>query len=101
MVGGKRSRGKIMCSGSHRFWRDVRILGPMQISEQHRREIAPSESGAKYDARATRVLKDAIAISREQSDGYAALNKWMYVAKARGMTWLEGLYFSIDEMAKD
>jgi hypothetical protein len=73
----------------------------MRPSEQYRRGILPGESGAEYNARATGVLKEAIGLSREQSDGYTALNKWMIIAKAKGMTWLEGLYFAFDNVGSD
>lgn len=70
----------------------------MQMSSSHKGAVAQDESVAAFTSRARRILAQAKAMSAKFDDGNIELNRWMDVAKGRGMTWVEGLYFAVDSM---
>lgn len=70
----------------------------MPFPLENRGGIRAHEDGQKFNARAQRVLAEARSLSEGLCDGLSELNRWMGLAKSREMTWMEGLYFSIDRM---
>jgi hypothetical protein len=70
----------------------------MQFSLENRGRIRADETGLQFNARAQRVLAEARSLSEGLCNGLSELNRWMGLAKSREMTWMEGLYFSIDCM---
>jgi hypothetical protein len=70
----------------------------MPKNTELRGNIAPDESVMAFSFRAERILAEAESLSVEVCGSYAEVNKWTAVAKQRSMTWVEGLYFSVDGM---
>ncbi len=70
----------------------------MQFPLKNRGGIRGDETGQQFNARAQRILADARSLSEGLCNGLSELNRWMGLAKSREMTWMEGLYFSIDRM---
>ncbi len=70
----------------------------MPNNRDYRGGAGRDESVIEFTSRARRISADAASLSISLSDGYAELNRLMGIAKARGMTWMEGLYFSVDCM---
>jgi hypothetical protein len=56
------------------------------------------ESPKKFTSRSLRIQSEAIDLSRSISGDFSELNKWMIIAKQRGMKWVEGQSFSIERM---
>jgi hypothetical protein len=65
---------------------------------ENRGGIQRNETGAEFNARAQRVLTEAVALSNHASGGYSEVNRWISIAKSRDMAWMEGLYSSEDRM---
>jgi hypothetical protein len=58
-----------------------------------------SESPAEFSKRATALLNAAIRASAKHDGGdLTALNRCMNQAKAKRMTWVEGLEYSIETL---
>lgn len=70
----------------------------MTVIFENRGGIRRDETGIQFNARAVRSITEAKALSAEICGSYTELNQWMRVAKSTGMTWMEGLYFSIERM---
>jgi hypothetical protein len=58
------------------------------------------ESPKEFTSRALRIQSAAIDLSRGISGDYSELNRWMAIAKKRGMKWVEGLSFAIEGMKR-
>jgi hypothetical protein len=59
----------------------------------------PSESPAEFSKRATALLNSAIRASAKHDGGdLTSLNGCMNQAKAKRMTWVEGLEYSIETL---
>jgi hypothetical protein len=56
------------------------------------------ESPQEFTARALSLQHEAIRLSQQISGDYAELNRWMAIAKQKGMTWVGGLAFAIEHM---
>ena len=56
------------------------------------------ESPKEFTTRALRIQSAPIDLSRSISGDNSELNRWMAIAKRKGMTWVEGLSFSIEKM---
>ena len=54
------------------------------------------ESPKEFTSRALRIQSAAIDLSRSISGDNSELNRWMVVAKQKGMTWVGGLSFAVD-----
>lgn len=72
------------------------MIVPMENGGGIRRD----ETGREFNARAQRMLAQAKSLSQDISGSYAELNRWMGIAKSNGMTWMGGLYFSVECMTK-
>jgi hypothetical protein len=58
------------------------------------------ESPKEFTTRALRIQSAAIDLSRSISGDNSELNRWTAIAKKRGMKWVEGLSFSIEQMKR-
>ncbi|MGO9340100.1 MAG: hypothetical protein ACLPY1_21575 [Terracidiphilus sp.] len=56
------------------------------------------ETPQEFTTRARGIQHQAIRLSRQANGDNAEINRWMAVAKQRGMTWLDGLYFAVARM---
>jgi hypothetical protein len=57
------------------------------------------QSAQEFTARALRLQREAIRLSQQMCGDNAELNRWMSVAKQKGMTWVGGLAFAIERMS--
>jgi hypothetical protein len=70
----------------------------MSDSSDHRAGIDPDETAMEFSIRARRMLSEAESLSLKMSCGFTELDRWTAIARQRGMTWVEGMQFSIDGM---
>ena len=54
----------------------------------------------EFSIRARRMLSEAESLSLKMSCGFTELDRWTAIARQRGMTWVEGMQFSIDGMTE-
>jgi hypothetical protein len=58
------------------------------------------ETPQDFTTRALRIQHKAISLSNEISGSNAEVNRWMSIAKQKGMTWVGGLHFSVEQMRR-
>jgi hypothetical protein len=76
----------------------VDYLEPMSSATNFVPGIDPGETASEFSARARKVLVEAESLSVKMSGSFSELDRWTAIAKMRGMTWMEGMCFSIDGM---
>ena len=70
----------------------------MSASSDQLTGIGSDETAMEFNIRARRMRAEAESLSIKMSCGFTELDRWTAIARQRGMTWVEGMQFSIDGM---
>jgi hypothetical protein len=98
IIKAQRTTTKDQCRSVHSPGLSPQYSLGMSASSDQLTGIGLEETVMEFSIRARKIRAEAESLSIKTSCGFTELDRWTAIARQRGMTWVEGLQFSIDGM---